>query len=293
MSVVNTGNLTMRFIAIDLETANPQMSSICQIGIVIFEDGKEVDSEVRLVDPQDYFDPYNVAIHGISADQVRGAPRFVELHDWLRGTTSGQIVACHTHFDRVALAQACERHALPPLSCSWLDTARVARRAWVQFSQSGYGLANLAQHFGIAFEHHDALHDARTAGLILLRAIEETGYDPLEWINRSNSATSPGSGANIRRAGDGDGPFLGESIVFTGSLQIPRRQAADMAHEAGAAVEAGVTKKTSLLVVGDQDIEKLNGQDKSSKHRKAEQLIGAGQPIRILGEADFMSICRD
>ena len=53
-----------------------------------------------------------------------------------------------------------------------------------------------------------------------------------------------------------------------------------------------MTKHTSLLVVGDQDIEKLNGADKSSKHRKAEQLIEKGQPIRILGEADFMSLCR-
>jgi DNA polymerase III subunit epsilon len=58
----------------------------------------------------------------------------------------------------------------------------------------------------------------------------------------------------------------------------------------GAAVEAGVTKHTTLLVVGDQDIDKLNGADKSSKHRKAETLIEKGQPIRILGEADFMSV---
>jgi hypothetical protein len=64
--------------------------------------------------------------------------------------------------------------------------------------------------------------------------------------------------------------------------------AADMAHEAGAAVESGVTKKTTLLVVGDQDIAALNGQDKSGKHRKAEQLIEAGQQLRILGEADFL-----
>jgi DNA polymerase-3 subunit epsilon len=81
--------------------------------------------------------------------------------------------------------------------------------------------------------------------------------------------------------------------VFTGSLEIPRRSAAVMAHDAGAAVEPSVTKETTLLVVGDQDLEKLNGQDKSSKHRKAEQLIEAGQNIRILCEADFMSICRE
>jgi DNA polymerase III subunit epsilon len=283
----------MRFVAVDLETANPQMSSICQIGLVVFEDGKEVHSDVRLVDPNDYFDPYNVAIHGITAGQVRGAPRFKDIHAWLCDHTAGQVVACHTHFDRVALAQACGRNSLELLPCNWLDTARVARRAWAQFSQSGYGLANLADHFGISFQHHDALHDARTAGLILIKAMEETGLDTVEWIKRCNSSVSPGSGANIRRTGDGDGPLLGESIVFTGSLQIPRRDAADMAHEAGAAVEAGVTKKTTLLVVGDQDIDKLNGQNKSSKHRKAEGLIEAGQSIRILGEADYMSMCKE
>ncbi len=63
-----------------------------------------------------------------------------------------------------------------------------------------------------------------------------------------------------------------------------------MAHAAGAAVESGVTKYTTILVVGDQDIDKLAGRAKSSKHRKAESLIAKGQYIRILGEADFMSM---
>lgn len=283
---------TLRFIAVDLETANPRMSSVCQIGVVTFEDGKEVAAEMRYVDPRDYFDPVNVSIHGITESHVRGAPHFGELHSWLCEQTSGEIVACHTHFDRVALAQACNQHSLDPLPCNWLDTAKVARRTWAEFSQSGYGLANLARHFGISFQHHDALHDARTAGLILLKAIEETGFDAAEWIDRCKGSINPGSGALIRREGEGDGPLAGQKIVFTGSLEIPRRAAADLAHEHGAAVEANVTKHTTLLVVGDQDISKLNGSDKSSKHRKAEQLIEKGQSLRIVGEADFMSVCR-
>jgi len=279
----------MRFIAIDIETANPRMSSICQIGVVAFEDGREVGAEVRLVDPRDYFDPHNVAIHGITEDHVFGAPPFSELHGWLCQQTSGQIVACHTHFDRVALAQACGRQSLEPLPCSWLDTAQVARRAWSDVAHSGYGLSNLARRFGIEFQHHDALHDARTAGLILLRAIEETGFDVEQWVERCRRGIS--SGSPIRREGDGDGSLVGESVVFTGALEMPRREAADLAHQAGAAVEPGVTKHTSMLVVGDQDIDKLAGHEKSSKHRKAELLIEKGQPIRIVGEADFMSLC--
>ncbi|MGZ2411284.1 DNA polymerase III subunit epsilon [Sphingomonas sp. F9_3S_D5_B_2] len=282
----------MRFIAVDLETANPRMSSICQIGVVAFEDGEEVGAEVRYVDPRDYFDPYNVAIHGITEDDVAGAPRFSELHGWLCQQTTGQIVACHTHFDRVALAQACGQHRLDPLPCNWLDTAQVARRAWSDVAHSGYGLANLARRFGIEFQHHDALADARTAGLILVRAIEETGFDLGQWIDRCRKGLNPASGASIRRKGDGDGALLGETIVFTGALQLTRSEAADLAHEAGAAVEPGVTKHTTLLVVGDQDLDKLAGNEKSSKHRKAEALIAKGQALRILGEADFMSMCQ-
>ena len=44
------------------------------------------------------------------------------------------------------------------------------------------------------------------------------------------------------------------------------------------------------LVVGDQDVQKLAGHNKSSKHRKAEDLILKGQPIRILRESDFLEL---
>jgi len=228
------------------------------------------------------------SVHGITEDDVRGAPCFSDLHGWLCQQTSGQIVACHTHFDRVALAQACGHNRLEPLPCHWLDTAQVVRRAWSQFGQAGYGLANVAAHLGIEFRHHDALEDARAAGLILLRAIEETGFSVEQWLQRCRRGIS--SGKSIRREGDGDGPLVGDRIVFTGALEMPRRQAADLAHEAGASVEPGVTKHTTMLVVGDQDIDKLAGHEKSSKHRKAEQLIANGQAIRIVGEADFMSL---
>ena len=43
----------MKFISLDVETANPDMSSICQVGIVHFEDGKPVETWSSLVDPWD------------------------------------------------------------------------------------------------------------------------------------------------------------------------------------------------------------------------------------------------
>jgi DNA polymerase-3 subunit epsilon len=71
-----------------------------------------------------------------------------------------------------------------------------------------------------------------------------------------------------------------------------RREAADLADAVGCQVDPGVTKHTTILIVGDQDVSKLADHDKSAKHRKAEQLISAGQPIRILRESDFLNLVR-
>jgi DNA polymerase-3 subunit epsilon len=278
----------MRFVAIDVETANPNMDSVCQIGLVEFEGKREVAAEVVLIDPQTWFDPRNISIHGIDEVAVRGAKTFHEIYGWLDHWTRDRVVVCHTHFDRVSLLRACSRQGKPELGCTWLDTARVARQSWAEFASRGFGLANLANHFDIAFQHHDALHDARTAGLILLRAIEDSQKSLDEWLSAAYRPLSLGQ--SVQRVGDGDGAFTGELIVFTGALQIRRREAADRAAEAGANVQAGITKETTILVVGDQDIERLAGKNKSNKHLKAEKLIAQGQPIRIIGETDFMTL---
>jgi DNA polymerase-3 subunit epsilon len=255
---------------------------------VQFEAGKEVRSEAFLVDPRCYFDPMNVSIHSIDGAAIRGGATFSELHERLHGWTADQVVVCHTHFDRVSFSRACAASRLPELACRWLDSAKVTRRTWAQFSARGYGLSSVADFLGIAFQHHDALHDARTAGLILLKAMETTGRDLEAWLARVRQGIS-GSGPAVR-VGDGDGPLLGQTIVFTGALGMARREAADCAAAAGADVEAGVTKRTTMLVVGDQDISKLNGHQRSSKHIKAEMVAAAGQPIRIVGESDFMAL---
>ena len=51
-------------------------------------------------------------------------------------------------------------------------------------------------------------------------------------------------------------------------------------------------KNSLTLVIGDQDTTKLAGHEKSSKHRKAEELITKGQHIKIIGESDFKAMVR-
>ncbi|MGD0903085.1 MAG: 3'-5' exonuclease [Terracidiphilus sp.] len=175
----------MDFAVIDVETANADVSSICQVGIASFRDGALADSWVSLVNPEGYFSPFNISIHGIDEYQVEDAPTWEGVFAHIASLLQGRIVVSHTPFDRLALARACERYRLYACECRWLDSARVVRRAWPQFSRSGYGLSNVAAHFGIEYKAHDALEDARCAGLLMLRAVAETGLSPEQWLVRS------------------------------------------------------------------------------------------------------------
>ncbi len=190
-----------------------------------------------------------------------------------------------------ALYQAANRCKVLPPNCTWLDSARVARRAWIEVSHGGYGLANVCERIGYEFKHHDALEDAKAAAQIMIAAMAESGLDIDGWLKRvCQPLDLSKAGDKVAREGNPDGQLYGEVVVFTGALQIVRREAADMAAAVGCRVEHGVTRDTTLLVVGDQDITRLGNHDKSSKHRKAEDLIRKGQNIRILRESDFRKL---
>jgi DNA polymerase-3 subunit epsilon len=291
----------MDFVAVDVETANHNLSSICQIGIASFRNGSLSEAWESLVNPEDGFSEFNISIHGISEGSVRDAPNWRNIFPQVASRLEEMIVVSHTHFDRAALEHACFRCHLDRREWSWLDSARVARIAWPEFASSGYALSKVAARLGIKYRAHDALEDARCAGLLLLRAVERTGISPEEWLIRvrlpihatthyfRSSGPFP---VSVKKAGNPDGPLFGEFVVFTGALSISRQEAADAAAEAGCCVEIGVTKHTTILVVGDQDLRWLAGHDKSTKHRKAEALIRNGQHIRIVGEGDFGSIIR-
>lgn len=285
----------MRFVAVDLETANQRFRSICQVGVVVYEDGREVAAEAHLIDPQEEFSAMNSAIHGIHAENVVGAVRFPEVRSWIEGIVGGGYAICHSPFDRVALLQACDHHGLTPLTCRWIDTVRVARRQWPELER-GHGLRTLADHFGIHFRHHDAMEDARAAARIFHLAIEQSGRSVVDWFeylqikNRRSNARGAGGSARQAVVSSEDAPLQREVFAFTGSLQMPRSEAANLAALAGADVGNGVTKKTTILVVGDQDLDRFApGHTKSEKHRKAEDLIAKGQKIRIVQESDFLA----
>ena len=289
----------LTFNSIDVETANADRASICQIGIVHVRDGRIRDQWRTLVNPEAWFDQWNTMIHGIDESAVRHSPALPEVCDELRARLHGSVLVSHTSFDRVALQRAMQRYDLEQLQVTWLDSARIVRRAWPEScGRSGYGLKNVAKDLGISFDHHDALEDARATAEIVLRACASTETDIDDWLARvghpvhpSTSGSSTSWSASAKREGNAEGALQGETVLFTGELEsMPRREAADMAASSGCDVVDNVSKKVTMLVTGMQDATRLNGYAKSSKHRKVEALIEGGSEIRILSERDFLEL---
>ena len=94
-----------RYVAFDVETPNAQNRRMSAIGVSVIERGEIVQELYTLVDPQTHFDPFNIALTGITPEQVRGKPDFPALWQLLEPMLAGRILVAHNApFDLRVLA---------------------------------------------------------------------------------------------------------------------------------------------------------------------------------------------
>lgn len=104
-----------RFTAIDFETAQPQRNSICQVGLVVFENGIIVDSLNILVQPpQNAYWSKFIDVHGITPADTKYAPTFDEVWHKVLPFIEFQNVVAHNGFgfDFPVLAKTLEYYNL-------------------------------------------------------------------------------------------------------------------------------------------------------------------------------------
>ncbi len=137
------------------------------------------------VNPEERFSAFNIGIHGIGPEMVKGCRTLPQVDARLRRILEGKVLVSHTGFDRGALDGAMTKYGLRPIGVTWLDSAMIARRAWPEeYRRRGWNLANVARNLGITFRHHDALEDAMVAVEIVIRACWHTRLDIDGWVDR-------------------------------------------------------------------------------------------------------------
>jgi DNA polymerase-3 subunit epsilon len=164
----------MEFLALDLETATAQPDSPCELGIAVVRGG--VVREVRnwLIKPRQWphFNPYNVAVHGITPQEVAHAPRWEEIWQDVRGMLDGSTVVAHNAaFDMTVLRSTLMGHGLAFPTFQYFCSVSMARKVWP--GQRSYGLGPLCAQHGIPLRHHRAGNDAHATAELVLRATEQ------------------------------------------------------------------------------------------------------------------------
>lgn len=159
----------LNFVGFDVETANGDWGSICQIGVVRVIDGIEVESQSWLCAPPsgiDHFDPANVAIHGITQEQVAGEPTFADRLPMLLDFFGDlPFVAHNAHFDATSLRRACQVAGQPLPETLFACSLTLARAS--KLGLASHRLPVVAEALGVPLtNHHDATEDARAAALI-------------------------------------------------------------------------------------------------------------------------------
>lgn len=285
------------FVAIDFETANSNSHSICQVGIVEYENSVEVKSWDSYINPLDDFNRRNTLIHGIKAIDVENSPKFFEIYDAIHEFLNNKIVVSHGSFDKTAMKRVVEKYELSPIDVTWIDSTIIARRVLPEFYKKGYSLQNLAKYYGIKTLPHDALDDARTCGLVLNRLLDESQKSIEEWINliqlpiKKLHDSAYKSNSEIL-APNQDGNFYGISICITGTVGLGNRtQTQNYLASFGFTIHNNLRKDTDYLLDGVQTAHNIDASGKSQKEKDFEEKFSKGDKIRLITEEDLKVMC--
>lgn len=303
------------FVAIDFETANSRRGSPCQVGLVRVRDDVVVDQRCWYVQPPakaSCFDPFNIRLHGITADMVADAPPWREVvGDVMSFVQDDLVVAHNAGFDIGVLRAACELDQIEVPNLNFLCTLTLARQV---LSLPSYRLPFVAADLGVSLvDHHDALADAQAAAGIAIalttRSEAQSLLDCARSYKMRPGLLTPGSyrGSGVSRPSGGgaalvagqptpeadvDGYLYGRVVVFTGTLpSMTRQEAWEAVTQLGGIPEESTTKRTHVLVIGDIDPRQLApGAELTSKAKRAFELQRKGQQIEVMTGADFLQV---
>lgn len=160
----------MNFTAIDFETANGFRGSACAIGAVKIRNGTIAATHYSLLQPPagyDRFDPRNMAIHGITPNDVAAAPtfgqHFADFYDFIADDV---VVAHNAGFDIGVIESGLEVSKLPIPRFEFACSLTLSRK---NYRLASHALPSAAAEAGFVLNrHHNALEDAKAAAAIVV-----------------------------------------------------------------------------------------------------------------------------
>ena len=291
--------LPQDYTVIDIETTglDPTYNDIIEVACIKYRSGTEVDQFHSLIQPPSqydgtYVDDFITSLTGITNEMLSTAPTFEDISHELWAFLDKELLVGHNvNFDVNFLYDTFQEKNALLFQNDFLDTMRLSRRCLPELKH--HRLVDIAEHFQISGEYHRALGDCIITNSILeqlTKIVLENNIDldtskktiDLRLIQGDTQKFLP------------DHLFYDKYCAFTGKLErYPRKDAAKLVADIGAHLENGVTKHTNFLIIGNFDYSPSVKDGKSTKQRKAEQLILEGQDLQIISENIFYDLIAD
>lgn len=165
--------MTGRYLAFDVETPNRYNNRMSALAVSVVEGGVVAPMFASLIDPQCPFEPFHMALTGITPEKVAGKPTFPQVWQQIRPLMeSGLLVAHNAPFDMSVLAKCLKAYGIVwQPQVSYACTCQITRRLLPQLSD--HKLDTLCRYWQIDLAHHQADSDSRACGEILLRCLLE------------------------------------------------------------------------------------------------------------------------
>lgn len=150
----------------DVEWANSQNKSICQMGLISedFDTGEPILPELNIyVDPEDKFDRVCMEVHHITFAKVKGCKNFPEIWAETYDYFINSVIIGHNvkSADLNALVKNLQRYNIDIPELWYIDTYSLARHLIDPILVNNYTLSTLCEFFEIDMDNeHDAFDDA-------------------------------------------------------------------------------------------------------------------------------------
>ena len=158
------------FAAIDFETANSQLTSVCSVGVIIVRDGVITERFYSLIRPEpEYYSYWNKRVHGITYDDTVNAPIFPQVWRQIEPLVEGLPLVAHSkRFDENCLKACFRTYQMDYPDYEFHCTLQGARSQLKGLPD--YHLDTVSAHCGFFLEnHHHALADAEACAQIAIQ----------------------------------------------------------------------------------------------------------------------------
>lgn len=299
------------YVVVDIETTglDSRFDDIIEVGALKVNNFNIVEEFQTLIQPPSFeemndegeFEKFYVSdfiteLTGITNEMLENAPKIDQVIPGFIDFIGGDILVGHNiHFDLNFLYDISINELNHRLNNDFMDLLKISRRVFPELKN--HKLSTVAEHLKVNTDgSHRSLKDCSITHWCTVATYDHLtrnsiGLEEMFKRVRNRAGRSKLDLTKIEATTDEINPdniFCGQNITFTGTLErMKRSDAAQLVADMGGKCQNGVTKKTNFLILGNLEYSVNVKGNKSTKLKKAEDLILKGQELRILSENVF------